>query len=73
MLGIGLGGVCVLAFVVALMWMVVRDDDLMKAPPPVDEATQAQKLPQLGDLPKGQDKSTQKQTEDKPKQPPLNQ
>jgi hypothetical protein len=73
MLWIGVGGVTVLAFVVGLMWLVVRNDDLMTAPPPVDEASQAPKqFPQFGDVSKAPDKSAQKEPE-KPKQPPLNQ
>ena len=38
-LWIGVGGVGVLIFVMGLMWLTVRNDDLMKAPPlPVQES-----------------------------------
>ena len=68
-LWIGVGGVSALLFVVLLMWLVVRNEDLQNAPVPVDEQTQAQQeiLPET---------SKQAEKDTKPpepeKQPPLN-
>jgi hypothetical protein len=72
-LWIGAGGVLVLLFVVGLMRVVVRNEDLAKAPPPVDEQTQTEKEKIFRDEPKEEESSKAAQPEKAPKQPPLNQ
>ena len=72
-LWIGVGGIGTLIFVFLLMWLVVRNDDLVKAPPPVDDETAArQALP----IPAQNTPDTSNQAEKEPakpdKPPPLN-
>ncbi|HTP30691.1 MAG TPA: hypothetical protein VMJ75_00865 [Candidatus Acidoferrales bacterium] len=72
-LWIGVGGLLALIFVVGLMWLVVRNDDLAKAPPLFDEQSQARKEQILADPPK-ENKENKDAKPDKPeKPPPLNQ
>ena len=68
-LWIGVGGVAVLVFVMGLMWLAVRNDDLMKAQPLPDEESIARKEQILADPKESKDDKP-----DKPeKPPPLNQ
>jgi hypothetical protein len=56
-LWIGVGGVGAILFVVMLMWLVVHNDDLVKAPIPVDEETAARQTDILPETSKDADKS----------------
>ncbi|HTS60482.1 MAG TPA: hypothetical protein VMH28_00585 [Candidatus Acidoferrales bacterium] len=67
-LWIGVGGLMVLIFVVGLMWLVVRNDDLVKAPPPPDEQSASKEI--LVDPPKENKDARPEKPE---KAPPLNQ
>jgi hypothetical protein len=65
-LWIGIGGVGAILFVVLLMWLVVYNEDVLKAPVPVDEATaQTDILPETS-------KDTGKEPPKPEKAPPLN-
>src|SRR5262249_51761893 len=68
-LWIGLGGVGAILFVVMLMWLVVRNDDLVKAPLPVDEET----APVQPDFPRNRETRKKKRAaQEKKRPPPLN-
>jgi len=71
-LWVGAGGLGALVFVLLLMWLVVHNDDLEKAPAPQDDQA-AQEM--IGDHPPSMnsepDKSEKKEKPEKP--PPLNQ
>jgi hypothetical protein len=68
-LWIGIGGVFAILFVVGLMWLVVHEDDVLKRPVPVDQATASQQSDILPETPK----TTGKEEPAKPdKAPPLN-
>jgi hypothetical protein len=65
---IGAGGVGALVFLVLLMWLVVRNEDLQKAPLPIDEQTEAKQPPIQ---PEGSSGSSQEAPKDeKPEKPP---
>jgi hypothetical protein len=66
-LWIGVGGVGAILFVVLLMWLVVYNEDIQKAPVPVDEATAQKDI--LPEIPKEAAKEPPKPE----KAPPLNQ
>jgi|SRR5215471_6802124 len=70
-LWIGIGGVGAILFVVMLMWLVVRNDDLVKAPIPVDEETAARQTDLLPDTETSKDANKSAPPE-KEKAPPLN-
>jgi len=70
MLWIGVGGVGAILFVVMLMWLVVHNDDLVKAPVPVDEETAARQTEILPETSKEPEKSNA--PPEKEKTPPLN-
>ena len=67
-LWIGVGGVAALLFLVALMWVVVLNEDVMKAPVPVDEQTAARQQEILPETSKEADKAPAQPE----KAPPLN-
>jgi hypothetical protein len=65
-LWIGVGGVGAILFVVLLMWLVVYNEDVQKAPVPVDDASaQTDILPETS-------KEADKEPPKPEKAPPLN-
>jgi len=67
-LWIGVGGVGAILFVVLLMWLVVYNEDVLKAPLPVDEQSASQQAPLLPETSKDAGKEPPKPE----KAPPLN-